>query len=637
MSSSFDIHDGIRIPTPDADGSSASVQIPLAYAVESGTDQVWGIRDDENDVAVIDVLYGRRTDGTITEAEMSELRARLERRESREKERRLRRIARQFLITEALRKVDEAESVALLFLLDATGSMGTYIDGTKAAIRDIVEDVKKTHSKGEMYVGIVCYRDFGDGSSRFQMLNFVHRDHLDQFETFLSGVVAKGGGDTAEDVCGGLSHAAKVDWNVAGENASRVLVHIADSPGHGERYHDGVNDEYAKRLPKGGDAAINPLPHLQKLRRLNVEYVFGEVTTRTRTMIRVFNRDLGGMPYVKNKAITPETMGSTVTSEIRDSIMRSSSRVSSAYMGGGTLTKAKPRSKGPALGSIAETPAQAFSAEDLVLEGTPPAANWYRVPECPVTILSSNKIGRLSDLRNRDLAGFTESAADDGDDGTTTVMQIMDKPFSQGSCRWAFLARQRVKRNKSFLDRLRRAIVRKVTFQPKLISHRDFVVKRFKGSKHHLSQYLAQITSSTVASFLAERYNQSAVRKSTDLPIYFLQCHVVAVHRPGAVEPEYFTAEKLLPSSVPFRKYANNVGHVLDSHVDETLLKFIKFTYDITDGYLMVSDLQGVRLEDKYVLTDPVILCQDLSRFGDTNFGSYAMLRFLKTINDYRK
>lgn len=35
----------------------------------------------------------------------------------------------------------------------------------------------------------------------------------------------------------------------------------------------------------------------------------------------------------------------------------------------------------------------------------------------------------------------------------------------------------------------------------------------------------------------------------------------------------------------------------------------------------MVTDLQGVRKDYECVLTDPVILCEDLMRFGHTNLG----------------
>jgi Alpha-kinase family len=66
------------------------------------------------------------------------------------------------------------------------------------------------------------------------------------------------------------------------------------------------------------------------------------------------------------------------------------------------------------------------------------------------------------------------------------------------------------------------------------------------------------------------------------------------------------------------------------SSYDETLLRFPEFTHEVTNRYLLVTDLQGVKGTDgHYYLTDPVILCQDLSRFGSTNLGGHFMEKCL--------
>ena len=45
---------------------------------------------------------------------------------------------------------------------------------------------------------------------------------------------------------------------------------------------------------------------------------------------------------------------------------------------------------------------------------------------------------------------------------------------------------------------------------------------------------------------------------------------------------------------------------------------------------MMVADLQGVMSAEGYVLTDPVILCEDVCRFGSTNMGPDGMRRMLE-------
>jgi hypothetical protein len=87
-----------------------------------------------------------------------------------------------------------------------------------------------------------------------------------------------------------------------------------------------------------------------------------------------------------------------------------------------------------------------------------------------------------------------------------------------------------------------------------------------------------------------------------------------------------FCAETPLPTEASsFIQYSNNTGYWNDEHLDETLLRFTEFTYQATNGYLMVTDLQGVRKGSDFYLTDPVVLCEDVLRFGRTNLGGAFM------------
>jgi hypothetical protein len=52
----------------------------------------------------------------------------------------------------------------------------------------------------------------------------------------------------------------------------------------------------------------------------------------------------------------------------------------------------------------------------------------------------------------------------------------------------------------------------------------------------------------------------------------------------------------------------------------------------------MVVDLQGVISEPHgIVLTDPAILCSDLSRFGATNLGDTAMIRCIEALKRWQE
>ena len=44
----------------------------------------------------------------------------------------------------------------------------------------------------------------------------------------------------------------------------------------------------------------------------------------------------------------------------------------------------------------------------------------------------------------------------------------------------------------------------------------------------------------------------------------------------------------------------------------------------------MVTDLQGVRDGNQFILTDPALLCKDKTRFGDTNLGRKFIEKCMK-------
>jgi hypothetical protein len=76
-----------------------------------------------------------------------------------------------------------------------------------------------------------------------------------------------------------------------------------------------------------------------------------------------------------------------------------------------------------------------------------------------------------------------------------------------------------------------------------------------------------------------------------------------------------------------FTRYSYNTGYWEEEKLDPWLLRFALWTYQVTSGFLMVADLQGIRTSAGYELTDPVILCTDLNRFGNTNLGPEMMER----------
>ena len=95
--------------------------------------------------------------------------------------------------------------------------------------------------------------------------------------------------------------------------------------------------------------------------------------------------------------------------------------------------------------------------------------------------------------------------------------------------------------------------------------------------------------------------------------------------------PKYFNVEVLLSDyKERFKKWNNNCGYVSETNYSATLDAFSHWTYTVTEGFLMVVDLQGVDRDDKYILTDPSVHCKE-PRFGLTNLGAYGMEQFFKS------
>jgi hypothetical protein len=159
------------------------------------------------------------------------------------KERDMRAAMKEKEIRSVIRQVVLAESVDLAFILDATSSMASCIEGVKSSIRAIVKQIMHTNGNLTLRLGVVAYRDIKD-TKRFEVLDFV--TSVSEFEAFVGSLKAEGGADTPEDIAGGLQQANKLSWS----NPTRIAFLIADAPCHGRDYHDGdIGDSYPDGTP----------------------------------------------------------------------------------------------------------------------------------------------------------------------------------------------------------------------------------------------------------------------------------------------------------------------------------------------------------------------------------------------------
>ncbi|WP_449468064.1 vWA domain-containing protein [Stenotrophomonas humi] len=114
----------------------------------------------------------------------------------------------------------------LVFMVDATGSMGDEIDKLRASLQGIVREIGQLPSNPDICLGLVTYRDRGDA---YFVRGWDMTHNVAAFQQVLDGVQAGGGGDYPEAMNEAFDHSVQaLNWR--GPSTTRVLVSLADAP-----------------------------------------------------------------------------------------------------------------------------------------------------------------------------------------------------------------------------------------------------------------------------------------------------------------------------------------------------------------------------------------------------------------------
>jgi len=477
---------------------------------------------------------------------------------------------RQRQINRMIEVYEKAERLNACFMVDCTGSMGSHIQAVKTQIGGIVHEMQTRLPNMQLRLSFLGYRDHGD-DIRFEILPFT--TNVQEFQAFVAVVRAKGGGgDGPEDVHGAVQQACGLDWT-AGDAATRVLIHIADHPAHGSHWNDSPRDRY----PNGDPEGLDLTSLMQQLQQLDVQYVFGHITDHTQKMVRVLNDELGG--YIDTKDMEDAAkVTETVTASLHKSV---STTVSTLTASGG------PRR---------------LQAEELCSE----LPGWSLRPAVPVIVRTCRLVSDVNELLADACPGATRVLEEQ-----SAMVQFAPLPFAQGESR---IARHALRDGSA-------AVAKK--FKPKESVSAEDDDDSSEADDDEIQAYLDLSEVSAVAVFLADAFSKN---QPDGEKILFLESGVAQASDGGV-----FNLESALPA-VEFQRYSNNIGW-WEADAPRPLLHFMRWTYQVTGGHMMVADLQGVKTQDGWLLTDPCILCTDTSRFGSGNLGSYAMERCCKSLS----
>ena len=120
---------------------------------------------------------------------------------------------------------NESKEFDLLFLIDATGSMGSYIEAAKDESKNISEELRKLYPEMNFQYGYVFYRDPIDSPSDIhEVIDLT--DDVNSLPDKIKRIIARGGGDLPEDWVGAYK---KANEEISWRNGNKVIIHLADA------------------------------------------------------------------------------------------------------------------------------------------------------------------------------------------------------------------------------------------------------------------------------------------------------------------------------------------------------------------------------------------------------------------------
>ena len=127
-------------------------------------------------------------------------------------------------------------NVDIVMCIDATGSMGPIINTVKANAlsfyKKFVEAMEIADKTVDVLrIKVIAFRDIGADANALQESRFFTLPDDDaEFNAFVSGIEAKGGGDIPESALEAIALALKSDWTTGGFKRRHVILLFTDAP-----------------------------------------------------------------------------------------------------------------------------------------------------------------------------------------------------------------------------------------------------------------------------------------------------------------------------------------------------------------------------------------------------------------------
>ncbi len=206
----------------------------------------------------------------------------------------------------------------VMFVVDATGSMGDEINYLKSELEDIIGRVQSADNQEVIRLGMTFYRDHGD---EYLVRNFDFKTNIKQVQADLNQQSAGGGGDFEEAVDEALDNAINQQhWSAIA--TTRLLFLILDAPPH----HDSQRIKtMQKNIEAAAEKGIKIIPVVASGIDKNTEFLM-RMTAQATNGTYVFLTDDSG---VGNSHLKP-TIGSYQVEYLNNLLLRLIKKYSSA-------------------------------------------------------------------------------------------------------------------------------------------------------------------------------------------------------------------------------------------------------------------------------------------------------------------
>ena len=171
-------------------------------------------------------------------------------------------------------------SIDILYIMDLTGSMESYIDNTKKELINVMKKIIESFNGIDINLGFIGYKDLEEHSKNDYIdINFT-KNH-EEIKKKIEEVGIGGGGDIAEDIAFAFDRALNKNW----ESNAKFAILAGDAPCHGLKYHGHEDyDDYPDGIPGRKDIEES----INELCNKNVCLLCIKLSERTDMMFQIF-------------------------------------------------------------------------------------------------------------------------------------------------------------------------------------------------------------------------------------------------------------------------------------------------------------------------------------------------------------